>query len=899
MVTRTTSIKNFLTSATHPVLSEMYNHDMECQVNVAIDDGDSVEGEYKGKQWRGYTDGLTTWKPLRIPYKANTSPEYTDVAMKFDIAAHAEAIGMTGWDWVSKVSRWVAYDFDSMVGHAEAHQNKLTEGEMDEVLKKAKEIPWVTLRRSTSGNGLHLYVFLDPVPTSNHNEHAALARAILGMMSALTGFNFCHKVDICGGNMWVWHRKMKGTNGLEMIRQGETLTSDLIPTNWPDHVKVIKGRHQKTLPNGLVETFQTLTARKVNVQLDEDHRGHFKWLQENNTVWWWDQDHHMLITHTKHLEEMHTNLQLTGAFHTYTTHSSSQNCFCFPLRNGAWVVRRYSIGVQDHPMWEQDGEGWTKTFFNTTPTIQMAARSNEGIENTKGEFEFSRAETAVQAALLLGCTIEIDPKYITRQAWIKRHKDGRLLFALKREDTDSPSETMKSWSVEKNRYIKLISIIQADVTEAESSSYEDMVRHLVSEEREDAGWMMNNGGWHFEPLAHIRLALASYGMTSKETSSILGASVINCWKLVNQPFQPEYPGDRLWNLKAARLQYDPSDPSDDLNHKTWDKVLNHCGQGIDEAVLSNPWCKVNHIKTGGDYLKLWMASMIQDPYAHLPYLFFYSKEQGTGKTTFYEAHSKLFTRGYIKANRALKSEQGFNSELHGAVMCAIEEEDLGGKNKSIYDRIKDWVTGSELLIHPKGKTPYHVKNTTHWIQCSNDHKYCPVFPGDTRVTMITVKPIDPLEMIPEPQLVMKLKKESPDYLSSLIHLEIPECDDRLRIPALDSVEKKFIQAINMSELEVFISERTLHCKGAVIKYSDFYDQFVNWLDTSAQSHWSKHRLSRELPPDIPKGRSRADAQWNLCNIKWVNDVIQEETKHSLVVDDKNYITKQMVEVKDD
>ena len=59
------------------------------------------------------------------------------------------------------------------------------------------EIPWVTVRKSTGGNGIHLYVFLPDVPTANHTEHAALARAVLGQMSALVGFDFKAKVDAC------------------------------------------------------------------------------------------------------------------------------------------------------------------------------------------------------------------------------------------------------------------------------------------------------------------------------------------------------------------------------------------------------------------------------------------------------------------------------------------------------------------------------------------------------------------------------------------------------------------------------------------------------------------------------------------------------------------------------
>ena len=63
------------------------------------------------------TDGQETWKSFRIPYNAATNPEYEDKTVNFNIAAHTEAIGMTGWDWYNKQSLWVAYDFDSLVSH--------------------------------------------------------------------------------------------------------------------------------------------------------------------------------------------------------------------------------------------------------------------------------------------------------------------------------------------------------------------------------------------------------------------------------------------------------------------------------------------------------------------------------------------------------------------------------------------------------------------------------------------------------------------------------------------------------------------------------------------------------------------------------------------------------------
>ena len=70
------------------------------------------------------------------------------------------------------------------------------------------------VRRSTGGNGIHLYVYFDEagVPTANHTEHAALGRCILGMMSGQINFDFASQIDCCGGVMWVWHRKMSAEN---------------------------------------------------------------------------------------------------------------------------------------------------------------------------------------------------------------------------------------------------------------------------------------------------------------------------------------------------------------------------------------------------------------------------------------------------------------------------------------------------------------------------------------------------------------------------------------------------------------------------------------------------------------------------------------------------------------
>ncbi|NJL71396.1 MAG: hypothetical protein HC888_07155, partial [Candidatus Competibacteraceae bacterium] len=241
-------------------------------MNVLQGRGERIDaGNIKGRKFQVYTDGIQQWANFRIPKHANSEPEYTDTNISFDLEQHAEGIGLTGWDWAAKRSRWVAFDFDAIIGHADSHEKKLADGELQRVQEIACSIPWVTVRKSTSGNGLHLYVFVDNVPTANHVEHAALARAILGKMSAVTGFDFDTKVDNCGHIMWIWHRKFEKnkSEGLRLISQGETLTD--IPLSWRDHIRVTSGSRRKNIPAFInekkIDWFEELCGQHPRVPL--------------------------------------------------------------------------------------------------------------------------------------------------------------------------------------------------------------------------------------------------------------------------------------------------------------------------------------------------------------------------------------------------------------------------------------------------------------------------------------------------------------------------------------------------------------------------------------------------------------------------------------------------------
>lgn len=910
------AVKRFLEHCTHPDLAALYNVGMELQVHAAQDNGTRIEGEYKGKAWHAYSDGMTQWKSFRIPLNAKTAPENNDGLMKWDLVEHAEGIGMTGWDWLALKSRWVGFDFDGITGHADNHNKKLTDLELLQVQTKACEIPWVTVRKSTSGKGLHLYVFIEDVTTVNHDEHAAVARAILGLMSMLVGFDFRAKVDACGYIMWTWHRKMKGTDGLTLIKQGEVLRE--VPSNWRDHIEVVKGRRKKTLPTFVLtdtattkgdeaETiFEELCGQSNTVSLDADHHKFINWMRDNNCNMTWEPDHHMLITHTIHLTEAHEALGLKGPFRTLskgTERGVDHNCFLFPLRRGAWVVRRYTPGVAEESTWSKDSAGWTRCFFNREPDLKTVALSEGASEHSAGGFIFSHAADAQRAALALGVDLKLPTWAGGRRAKLKeRERDGKLLAEITYDTIDNPAEMIPNgWYQEKKSWYRVLEAQANTSATQEVGNFDDIVRHPVTSAGEDAGWVLKvNEVWNGEPLTHVRTALesdaSSLGLTPKQCKMVLGGSILKPWRLVNLPFQPEYPGDRTWNRGAAQLRYFPSSDIDNLHFPTWSKILTHIGSGLDQAVKNHPWARANGILMGADYLKVWVASLFQHPLLPLPYLFLYSAEQNTGKSIFHEALSLLIINGVVRADTALTSSSTFNGELENAVLCVVEETDLR-KHKGAYNRIKDWVNALTISIHKKNGTPYSIPNSTHWCQCSNDSKSCPVGFGDSRITMIEVSPLDPVDLIPKSQMLELLKKEASDFMAAVLSLEIPPSGDRLNVPIIATTEKRREEEVNLTMLDLFIKEKAHYVTGKVIKVSEWYERFQEYLDPSEIHEWSKIAVGRAMPSRFPKGRRRGDGQHYFGNISWDAYRPGETILPKLVLDAENvYLESEGVKV---
>ena len=146
----------------------------------------------------------------------------------------------------------------------------------------------------------------------------------------------------------------------------------------------------------------------------------------------------------------------------------------------------------------------------------------------------------------------------------------------------------------------------------------------------------------------------------------------------------------------------------------------------------------------------------------------------------------------------------------GKVLCVIEEMDLG-RDKKANNRVKDWVLGRKLPIHHKHQTPYDIPNTTHWVHCANDARFCPVFPGDTRITMIFVPKLSVLDKVNRTKMHRMLKQEAPAFLQFLLDYDLPSPGDRLRVEYIDTEDKLAVSAGNRTPLQMFMAGK--HARG--------------------------------------------------------------------------------------
>ena len=338
MATILEAVETFLQRVPHnnPELAEWWTRELETQIYVSPDGGFPLED-----QRTAWTDGKgDVWRHLRIPANANAEPYFKDRQLDFLLEKHALFIGASGWNWKRRESWFVGFDFDDITSHAPGVG--VDEFGLEEVKEKAMALPYVDVIKSTGGKGLHLYIRFDrnnAPKTQNHNEHAAVARALLGKMSTDVAFDFGSHLDVCGHIMWLWGRKStqcrmcgedanhlqhtddtlpnyhkyENSNGHTWVKQASyPLAMKDLPPNWKDNIEVVASASKtKIRVTGYDEdgrkvddnaAVDELASARVKHPLNDIHKAILNDLEQTGASVVWVADHHLAQTHTKAIQ---------------------------------------------------------------------------------------------------------------------------------------------------------------------------------------------------------------------------------------------------------------------------------------------------------------------------------------------------------------------------------------------------------------------------------------------------------------------------------------------------------------------------------------------------------------------------------------------------------------------
>lgn len=820
---RTAAIAAFLDKAARPWLATRYHEGMEVQVMAARDGAEIVARTLDdGKRVEYYTDGKYRWFSYRIPHKAGTNPTYKEQQQHWSLYEHCEAVGLTGWDFEHKVSRFVIFDIDAMMGHKAG----LSPERMEEVQSALLRLDYGTMWVSTGGIGRHFCIDLaEPVPTANHKEHAALGRAIQAQIAGHTGLDLAADVDAAGQNTWIWARRQIEAS-YQVVSEKGPFTA--VPQNWRDYLT----KSRKWSRDGGDKEIQNPT-----IPLEPAHVTLIDWLREHSRVHWWDAEYHLLTAHTLDLLEAHTELGLKGRFHTTSSGSTAHNCFMFPLRGGGWSVRRYGGLVQECPLWEACGD-WTHILYNALPGLHDIYRALGAKPDSSGEFWLAHAPLKEYFGEVIPDTFE------DRQHRLEVVPDGFSLIVAKQK---RESDDYTGWN-KKRGYYEFTFQWEYDQSSVNFEP-DDRIRKTYRGSDSEQWLIKLEQGWTSTPYAEVKNYIQGAGVAAGEINLVLRSYIDDAYEIVNEPFRPEYPGPRKWNRQAAQLIVEP-DKQVDMVSPTWRSMLEHMGRGINTAVAENEWCQRNSITDGGQYLEMWLAIMFQDPSRRLPYLFFWSTESNTGKSTFWESLALLVSpNAFCQADHALTG--AFNGEMESAVVCVVDEADLSQKPE-VYNKLKLWITGDWLSVRALYRQATQVQNNTHWIHTANYLDYCPVQPGDSRMVVVPTYALE--NWLPKITLFKMLKAEAPQFLGRLMSLIIPPLENRLILPVLDTPDRRMLISCRSSLIQQFLSINDCRANGAMVEFSKLHESITaisppgdSRLARLHDLNWMRVELGSEYP----------------------------------------------------
>jgi hypothetical protein len=639
---------------------------------------------------------------------------------------------------------------------------------------------------------------------------------------------------------------------LTLIKAGEPLVD--WPRDFRDHLEVVTRKQKRTRIKGTEaeesDAIDQANRDRPRVPLEAAHRSFIRELESSGYYCCWCADHNCLVAHTFPIKK----IKLPGVYATKSegTDPHAPNCWMYPLKGGGWRVYRFTQGTEEAPTWTTSRNGWTTCVIGLTPTPAQVAALYHG-QRTKRAWLYT-LDNAIKAVAAYGAELKV-PAWLTkrpRPVTIEVVPSG-LMLSVERRKADAKQPAHEAGWLEARGPIWFTHIecnTQSQQTDYEALA-DNLIRHVARDDEQIGLYVMTVHGLQRQSVDQVKNRLTHEGFDGALQRDLLGWCAKYSWLRVALPFQPEHPGDRLWNKDGVQLVAFPSEQPGPTPY--WDRAFKHWGQGLNDAVESDEWCHTHGIKDGADYLRWWLATVLRFPERRLPMLATYSKENNTGKSFLHEAFALTMTpNGYMLSDKAIKNQAGFDAELHGKVLCAIDDVDLSG-NLDFYNALKRWITNPWMNFSFKFQEVFLDKNYTHWVFTCNDRGHIQVDAWDERIIIWEMTPFPPSAFIKKPVFTEYLKKEIPYLLQKLFALEMFDVHSRLALPPLLTTEKvEAVAKCTPSALEGLALKLAEAIKKMKKPYgpgtaTDLNAVLGNWHNTMKKPRSCANSLGRYMP----------------------------------------------------
>ncbi len=139
-----------------------------------------------------------------------------------------------------------------------------------------------------------------------------------------------------------------------------------------------------------------------------------------------------------------------------------------------------------------------------------------------------------------------------------------------------------------------------------------------------------------------------------------------------------------------------------------------------------------------DLLMSWIAHNVQHPGQKIRWAPYVHGVPGDGKSFFSELVAVAMGGQNVRSLNGSTLESNFTDWAVGYALVAIEEMKQHGHNRyDIMNRVKPFITNSQVEIHPKGKASYTAPNVSNYIIFSNYLDGAPVDEGDRRYMFLS------------------------------------------------------------------------------------------------------------------------------------------------------------------